>query len=100
MPDGQEPNRAGHRRNPKLEILFDLRTVVVDEIAVDARHAALVEAAAHASFQVVAQREQPFAADRDTVEVVHLEDEIVEVADNHVSRDATILPFRKEPAEG
>src|SRR6188472_2402543 len=60
---GQEANGSRDRDHAELQFLFNLGAVGILEVAIDARGSALVVPEADASLQIVAEREEPLAAD-------------------------------------
>ena len=84
----QHAERQGEGHHPQGKVLEDLRTIDVDEIGVDARHRPLVEPQTDASFEVVAQTDEPVAPDGAVVEVAEIKGEQVEVLDQDVVLDS------------
>ena len=61
--DRQEAHGRGQRHDPQLQILDDLAAVVADLLRVHARHGPLIEARAEARLEVIADADEPFAAE-------------------------------------
>ena len=56
-----------------FKILRDLRLIGVRDVRIDARHRALIVANADAGLEVAREPDQVLAAEREGVEVLHLE---------------------------
>src|SRR5262245_6699745 len=98
MASGKETDRPGDGYHSELQFLFNLGAVGVLEIPIHARRFPLVIAHTNTGLEKVTQREQPFPAQRRTGEVLDVEYQLVEIADDDITGNAAIFAFRKEPA--
>ena len=80
----------------ELEVLRDFAAVVVDEVAVDRCHGALIVANADASLEVVADAEEPLATEGPVVEIFDPEGQVVQVGEENVVVDTTVFAVDHE----
>jgi hypothetical protein len=105
VPGGQPANGCRERHDPQLQILHDLAAVRVDEVRVDRRHAALVEAEAEPRIEVIAKPDQPFAAECRRRESAESIIQKIQIAHQHIvaqavgGRPARIEAGGHEPAK-
>lgn len=90
---------GGERDEAEAKILIDLAAVVIDEVFVDRRDRAAVEADARANLEVLGDWNQPIGAYRRTGEVAHLEEQQVPVLDEDVVIAASVEAAGHEAAE-
>src|SRR4029077_1112656 len=85
----QETERRRHRHDAKLEIRHHLTAVDVDEVRIHRVHGFLKEPETDARVELVVQRNQPLAAEREPIEVFYAEGEKLLVLYQHVIADAS-----------
>src|SRR4051812_49204287 len=81
---GQEPKRSRERHDPEMELLFNLRVVLVDEARVHGRNAAAVETDAEAGIRKLAEAHEPFAVQRGLLEIPNPERQEIQIVHEHV----------------